>query len=331
MAIRQYERNEVLIFITNMKKTSQPVLKALIHYANEMAKRDELRYEVSKVVDLINKGKNIEDSLHERGFINDFQYAILINSQDKNEAYEKVLKYNIGKNEADKFYRKKFLGLMIPLIALSFGMPYLIAIINGMIQQVKNINDEFEPSSFVMAIIHFNDGFTVMGVICVVILLVGIVFYYYTYKNDLPLHYRFFRLKAMNDTHMYFTLIVDMLKSGIKTFSIFELLGKYMIPLSSRDIFLTIRDRLKNNQDYTEEFKNLGVNDFTIFILKTAREIKDIKGGFVNALVSIDDYKSKKEEEYKEVVDFIAWLVLVISFAIFFLFLTIATIDVSMV
>jgi hypothetical protein len=65
--------------------------------------------------------------------------------------------------------------------------------------------------------------------------------------------------------------------------------------------------------------------------LKTAREIKDIKGGFVNALVSIDDYKSKKEEEYKEVVDFIAWLVLVISFAIFFLFLTIATIDVSMV
>jgi len=329
MAIRKYEREEVLIFITNMKKTGQNVLKALIHYANYMAKRQELKNAVDDIVMKIKRGSDIEDALLESRFLNQFQYAILKNSKNKNEAYDKILKYNNSKSKADKFYFKKWTLTLLSLIAMSFVLPSINGVVAEMINNVKNINDEFVANGIITFFLNNNDLFFPLGIALTGLFFGGLVFYFYTYKYDLNIHYKTFKLKAMSDSLMYFEIINDMLKSGLKTFTIFELLSKYMHPNSSREIFEKIHEDLKNNQSYIEEFKKLGVNDFTIFTLKTAQEIGDIKGGFKNALISITDYKKKKEEFYLEVVDALSFLLITAPFSLILWYLTVATIDVA--
>jgi len=329
MAIRNYEKAEVLIFITNMKKTGQNVLKALIHYANYMAKRDELKNAIDEIIMQIKKGSDIEDALLESRFLNQFQYAILKNSRNKNEAYDKILKYNSSKSEADRFYIKKWSLTLITLIIISFALPPINGVVGRMIDNIKGVKDDFVINSTIAFFLDNNELFFPLGVLLTGIFIGGLVFYFYTYKYDLNTHYKAFKLKAMSDSLMYFEVINDMLKSGLKTFTIFELLAKHMYPNSSRDIFEKIHLDLKNNQCYIEEFKKLGVNDFTIFTLKTAQEIGDIKGGFKNALISIIDYKKKKEDFYLEVIDALSFLFMAVPFTLILWYLTIATIDVA--
>lgn len=329
MAIRKYEKNEVLIFITNMKKTGQNVLKALIHYANYMAKREELKNAVNDIVVEIKKGSDIEDALLENKFLNQFQYAILKNSRNKNEAYDKILKYNKNKSSADIFYFKKWSFTLLSLIAMSFTIPYINGVVGKMVDNMKNVSDNFVPNGTLTFFLDNNDMFFPLGVIFTGIFVSGLIFYFFSYKYSLDTHYKAFKLKAMSDSLMYFDVINDMLKSGLKTFTIFELLSKHMYPSSSRDIFGDIYEDLKNNQSYIEEFKKLGVNDFTIFTLKTAQEIGDIKGGFKNALLSIKEYKEKKEAFYLEVVDALSFLFVTVPFSAILWYMTVATIDIT--
>lgn len=328
--ISQYDKDKVLKFIVNMKKTGQPVSKALIYYANVMADKAEVKKTVSFVVDLINKGKDVEDALYASKIIDDFQYSILKSSKNKNEAYENVLTYKRDLKQADKVYVNNYSKAMLSLIAMSIGMPFLIEMLQRMIDNVKSFKADFVLSTGVAFIVDLKDIFPLVAFMFVCAYIGGLTLYFYSYNQNLPLHYRLFKLKAMNDSTAYFTMINDMLVGGLNTYEIFDLLGKYMHPKSSRNFFFKIRDSLKNNKSITKELKDLGTNDMAIFNIQMAKETNDTKGGFKNALISIKDYVEKERKEYVEIIELVTFACMVVPFSGILFFITIATIDISM-
>lgn len=329
-SISQYEKDKILKFIVNMKKTGQPVSEALIYYANTMAKKVEIKTAVSNVVDMINKGKDVEVALFEAKIIDEFQYSILKSSKNKNEAYDNVLSYKRDLRSADRFYLKNFSKALLSPIIISFGLPILIDIFTKIIENIRGFKQDFMPSPFVSAIIDFRDFFMPIGVILTALFVLGIVFYIYSYKENLPLHYRIFQLKAMSDSLAYFTMINDMLISGLKSYQIFAILGKYMHPKSSRNYFLKIRENLEKNQGIDKELKDLGTNDMAIFNIKMAKAMNDVPSGFKNALISIKDYIDKERQEYLDIVDFVTFALMVLPILAVFMFISFASIDIGM-
>jgi len=329
MTISNMQKEEILVFISNMKKTGENVLRALIHYKDYMTKNRKVKIVIGEIVDEINKGKDIEEALYKNNLITSFQYAILKNSNNKNEAYDKILKYGKNQNKADKFYIKQWSKALLTLIFLCFAMPYLNGVVGNMVKNVKGYKPSFQENGFVTFILNNTDNFYYFGWFFTFLFLGGLFFYFYTYRYNLPLHYKLFPIKAFNDSETYFEVINDMLKSGLKTYTIFELLSKFMYPPSSRKYFKKIYEKLKTNDDYPEVFYNLGINNFAVFVLKTAKEINNVKEGFSNALISIKDYKNKKESFHYELIDLLVFIIMVVPYSIILWYLTVVTIDVS--
>ena len=329
MALTQMEKKELILFISNMRKTGQPVAKALVYYADNIAKREEAKDTISEIVKKAMQGNKLEDMLLRYGVIDDFQYSILINAVDKNRAYDRILSLSKGKLESDKAYMKIFAQIFLPIIIVGYGMPYLVVTINNMIQSIKDVKEDFEPSGFVQSVIAFKDYFPVIATIAL-LAYVGLMLYYFlSYRYDLGGHYRLFKLKALQDSEMFFETITEMLSAGLKTYNVFDLLSKHAHPVSARDIFAEIRDALINNRDYARLFKKLGVNDFTIFVLLMGKEVGDVKKAFFDAYDSIKNYKEEKYAFYKEVYDFVAFLIMALVFLFAMTFIFFGTIDIA--
>ena len=329
MALTQMEKKELILFISNMRKTGQPVAKALVYYADNIAKREETKDTISEIVKKAMQGNKLEDLLLRYGVIDDFQYSILINAVDKNRAYDRILSLAKGKLESDKAYMKIFAQLFLPTVVVGYGMPYLITTIDNMIQSIKSVKSDFAPSDFVQSVIDFKDYFPLIATIAL-IAYIGLLFYYFfSYRYDLSGHYRLFKLKALQDSEMFFETITEMLSAGLKTYNVFDLLSKHAYPYSARDIFAEIKDALINNRDYANIFKKLGVNDFTVFVLLMGKEVKDVKKSFFDAYESIKDYKAEKYAFYKEVYDFFAFIIMSLTFLFAMVFIFFGTIDIA--
>lgn len=97
-------------------------------------------------------------------------------------------------------------------------------------------------------------------------------------------------------------MLNDMLNSGNITIEAFELLAKYMYPLSSRPIFQKIADGLKKNADVSTHLASIGVIEDAIFMIQTARLMQDPQGGFKKAYEVTERYLY--DENYrKECID----------------------------
>lgn len=332
MALNGYQNKKILLFIKNMQKTSTPVLNALIYYENNIATNETVKDTVSLIVKQIHRGASVEDALREFGVINAFQYAILINAQDKSRAYDQIIKLNASSKAVDLFYLKTYLKAFLSLFVLFFGMPILSQhYFLKALHQVQSIKPSFQFDVFAAWNIDHQGIFLALGYLSLLLFIAGFVFYFYTFNNDLELHYKIFKLRSLNDSVLYFTLIVNMIRSELGTYQIFDLLGKHMLPVSSRDIFISIRDKLKNNQNYIKDFQTLGTNDFSLFLLEMAKAINDVKGGFISALESIRDYKEDMEGYYRDIPANIAFVIMMLVFLYVSGFATVAITDLSFI
>jgi type II secretory pathway component PulF len=157
-----------------------------------------------------------------------------------------------------------------------------------------------------------------------------VAFYIYTYENELELHYRVFKIRALVDSVIYFEVINDLFESGLKSHQVLDLAGRYMYPESSREYFLSIKEKIVNSKLINQELKSLAINDFAIFIITTSQQTGDIVGGFKNGLISIKDYKEEKEQKLRDNIELSVFTFNALLVSLFLFFVLIAHIDITM-
>ncbi len=332
MSITKNEKKRLIMFISNMKQTGQTAYEALNYFSEKMTSNKELKVVVDRIANAARKGFEIEEQLHKEKIIDDLQYAILRNSKDKNVAYENVVSYTAKASEADKFYVTNFIKIAIMWVIFFYGMIYLIDLYSDLVRQLKEIKPDFQLASYIALALNSKEIMYVLLIATIITLVIGVFFYKYSYHNMLSLHYKIFKLKAIDDGYLYLKMISDMLKSEVETTAIaFNVLSRYMYPLSCRPILATVEKKLINNADVSNELKTLGIIDDAIFTIKTARMMKDIAGGFKNAFDVTDRYlfAQKAREEYIETLKFIVFVALNAPLGFLILFMTLTSIEIS--
>lgn len=327
--MNQFKKDSILFFISNMLKTGQKVTESLIYYENEIEEDENVKETLSSLIESIQKGKSLENALHEYGIINDFQKNILITSRDKKAAFERIRKYNKNKNEASKFYSKKLFWFTIINSSLFFLLPYAIDFFNAQMQLIPS-TEEKEFSPIIQTVMSFGDYYFYISSTILLFSTFLVFLYIYTYENELELHYKIFKLRGLTDSVIYFEILNDLFKSGLKSHQVFELAGSYMHPESSREYFFDIKEKVVSNKSIDNELRSLAINDFAIFIIRTSIEIGKIKEGFENALISIKDYKKENEHKLRDTIELVVFTINALGGSLFLFFVLLAHIDVTM-
>ena len=331
MSINYQEKKRLIDFIANMKQTGQTAHEALEFFADQMTTNQDLKKVVARISKEVRKGHDIETMLHKENVINNLQYAILSNSPDKNTAYDNVLSYTENAKEADKFYRSNFLKVIAMWAVMFQAMVYLINLYSNMAEQFKSAKDDLKFDFFFELLLSSSLFMQIMVFVTCIFGVLMIVFYQYSYKHLLSLHYRLFKLKALDDGYLYLKMVNDTLLSGGITGATFDIFSKYMYPISCRPICKEISQRLTKNQDISEQLKKLGVIDDAIFSIKTSRAMQDPQGGFKKAYVVTGRYlyDQKAREEYIEKLKYWFFIWFNIPLMILVSYMTYASIAVS--
>jgi hypothetical protein len=304
-----YEIRKMLMFILSMQKTGASITSSLSYYGEKVVKNQSFKNALSDVVSQMSGGGKLEDVLRANGFLNDFQYAILKISKNKQSAIESIINLNENKNDALTFYFKQFSNVMLVFSGILFLLPYATDFFFDIMMQINKTKTE-AISGTIGWMLKNDDILQPIGVFVFILYLLGMFFYYYTYKNNVALHYKVFKYSAMIDNRTLFGLINDLLKTELTAILSLGLLAKHYEPKSTRTHLLKLKDFLENrNIEGAEmELVNLGVNDFARFSIVSALKIGDTKRGFINALVNIEDYNKVEIENYRTNVDFIVFM-----------------------
>lgn len=307
--LNSYEVKKILTFISSMKKTGKNVIKSLEFYGEKIAKDQKIKNAISSTVAEVSSGGKLEETLLKYGFLNSFQYTILKVSNDKNKAYDNILKFDKNKSEATLFYGKKLMFSTIIYVAIFFLLPMANDFFSDILERITETKKDYVMGGYVAFVLGFNDyyrplSFVILG------LAIGLVFFYnYSYANNLPLHYKIFRYRAMVDTKQFFEIMVDLLKSELTVSKSLNLLGQYAEPKSARYHIKKIQEAIefKNSPELEKQLKDFSVNDFATFTLLSGLEVGELKNAFTNAYQNTVDYNEVEEAKHKETIDVIGF------------------------
>jgi hypothetical protein len=303
MAIKPYEKKRLIGFISNMKKTGITAFGALDHFAKKMTQNAELKKAVEHIAKEVRKGHDVEAMLHKEKIIDDFQYAILKNSTDKNVAYNNVMHYTMKAGEADIVYIKNFIKVILVWIGCMLLLAYLFNSYEQTLTLLEEIKEDYHPNLYFKMILSSGNFLIMLSIVFGVFGVLGVAYYKASYKSSLTTHYKIFKLKALDDGFLYLKMLNGMLSSGSITVDAFELLAKYMYPLASRPIFQKIADGLKKDQDVSQYLISIGVIEDAIFTIQTARVMQDPQGGFKSAYEVTERYLYTDENQRKEYIN----------------------------
>lgn len=303
MSIKPYEKKRLIGFISNMKKTGINAYGALDFFAKKMTQNIELKKAVERISKEVQKGFDIEAMLHKEKIINDFQFAILKNSEDKNIAYNNVMHYITKAAEADIVYIKNLIKVILVWIGSLLMLSYLFSSYEQTLSLLEELREDYHANYYIKMLILSGDYLIICSIVLGVLGVLGVLYYKTSYQNSLTTHYKIFRLKALDDGFLYLKMINGMLSSGNTTVDAFELLAKYMYPVSSRPIFQKIADSFKKNGDISPLLASIGIIEDAIFTIETNRLMQDPQDGFKKAYEVTERYLYTDENYRKECID----------------------------
>ena len=336
MAISHDDRHKIIHFVSNMKRSGRNTITSLEYFMENLTTKEDVREVIDEVLKATKKGRDLEECLHEYEIFNDLQYAIIANSDDKNKAYKKILVYGNENALINALYVKSFSLLLLGLsfvyyIWYMITDKFLLNMIGNFSKLAKNGKIDMHP--YVQIILDIYQFFYPLAIVFLGLYLLWITFYFYSYKNDLELHYKVFNFRALKDSELYLGLIKDMLEAGTKSTKVFEILASYMYPESSRDIWEEINEAKKNNnkKEVIEGFRRLNLNDFTLYVIESGQESQEVKRGLLEAYESVKEFVEIEEKKMVDRIKDIWFYPVVLSIIGLLSFLLFITIDIGFV
>lgn len=329
----EIDKSKLISFIITMQKTGRNVHKSLVHFAEKVTKNNNTKKIVRQVVYEIERGVALEKSLFNAGVLTKFQYSILEISPDKKTAFEKILSFGGAKKEADLFYLRVWAKAFAVCVGVFLGIYFLNKLIFiDMASNMAKTNKKMELSPFVDMILKNNETMMFIGVFLAIVFLALLLFYIETYRNNISMHYKFFRFKAIVETSYLLSTVNDLLSTGVNLNRTLGLLINTIEPKNLRNNILKIQDSIaKNNLDnFESELRRIYIDEISNFILVSGFEAKNFQESFKGAEISSKVYNEQVGKHYKEVFDLVAFSIEGIILASAVIYVVMFEVDISL-
>ena len=312
--MNELNKRLLLTFIVRSQETGRNVHSSIVRFRDKVAK-DKVSKDVSgEIIKRLEKGESLEKVLYETEVINKFQYSILELVTDKKEAFKKLSSFNKVAKGADKFYFKIWIKLFAISVGVFIGLytinkTVFLPLITNMQKTAKSGQSSFKIDDAFQYILDNNIALLYIGVFFAVFFISCLWFYIESSRNNISMHYKYFRYKAIIQNLFLLTIIEDLLKVGMNTTSVFKALATSIEPKNLRNNLNNIKEAIEkqNNEKFEFELRRLYIDEISIFDIVSGNEDGNLKNGFVNAVKSAEEYKVEIGDFYKEIFDVLAF------------------------
>ncbi|KAB7891326.1 hypothetical protein [Poseidonibacter ostreae] len=319
--MKEIDKSKLIGFVVTMQKTGKNIHKSLLHFSEKVAKDKNTKRITRDIVSQLERGISLEKALFEAEIITKFQYSILEITPDKKTAFEKILSFGNAKKEADLFYLKMWAKGFAIVAGVFIGI-YLLnkGVFIDLVAKVAKGNKKLELSPFVDIVITNNITMLYIGIVFSIIFLLIFAVYVQTYKNNISLHYKLFRYKAIIENTYLISTISELLTTGINLNKSLNLLINSIEPKNLRNNIAEIREAITKNdlEKFETELGRIHIDEISNFILISGFESKSFQESFKDAEISTKVYNKQVGEHYKGLFDFIVFALggIFLSFAI---------------
>lgn len=322
--LREIDKKILLTFIIRSQETGKNVHSSIVRYHEKVAK-DSVTKNVSRTIaNRLEKGEPLEKVLFETEIINKFQYSILELVPDKKEAFKKLSSFNKVSKGADSFYFKIWIKLFAITVGIFIGLytinrTIFIPLIESMEKIAKVAKKSYEIDPIFKIVLNNNEILLYISIALTIFYIFCLWFYIDTQNNNISKHYQIFRYKAIIQNLFLLSIIEDLLKAGMNTTSVLKALAMSIEPKNLRNNLNSLREALEkqNNEKFEFELRRLYIDEITIFDIVSGNEDGNLKGGFLNAVISAKQFKEEVGKFYKELFDVLSFtiLALIVAFA----------------
>lgn len=312
--MNELNKRLLLTFIVRSQGTGRNVHSSIVRFRDKVAKDSVSKQVSGEIVKRLERGEVLEKVLYETEVINKFQYSILELVTDKKEAFKKLSSFNKVAKGADKFYFKIWIKLFAISVSVFVGLYMLnkeifVPLIANMQKTSKVGQNSFKLDSSFQSILDNNIVLLYIGVFFALFFIGCLWFYIETAKNNISMHYKYFRYKAIIQNLFLLTIIEDLLKVGMNMSSVLKALGNSIEPKNLRNNLNALREAIEkqNNENFESELRRLYIDEVSIFDIISGNEDGSLKDGFVNAVKSAEEYKVEIGDFYKEIFDVLAF------------------------
>lgn len=315
--LNELNKRLLLTFIVRSQETGRNVHSSIVRFHDKVAK-DSVTKKISKdIITKLEKGEALEKVLYDTEVINKFQYSILEIVPDKKEAFKRLSNFNKIVKGANSFYFKIWLKLFAISVGVFIGLYMInksifIPLITNMQKTAKSGQGNFKLDDIFQTILNNNEVLLFIGVGFAVFFIVCLWFYLDTGKNNITVHYKYFRYKAIIQNLFLLTIIVDLLKIGMNTTTVLKALSTNIEPISLRNNLISLKEAIErqNNEKFESELRRLYIDEISVFDIISGNEEGNLKDGFINAVKSAEEYKEEIGILYKEIFDVLAFTVM---------------------
>ena len=262
----------LLTFIVRSQETGRNVHSSIVRFYEKVAKDSATKKIAKEIINKLERSEPLEKVLYETEVINRFQYSILQLVTDKKEAFKRLTSFNKVAKGADRFYFLIWLKLFCLSVGVFVGL-YLInktvflPIIGTLQKTAKSGKSGFQLDEIFQTILDNNIVLLYIGIFFAVFFIACLWFYIETAKNNITLHYKYFRYKAIIQNLFLLTIITDLLKVGMTVTAILKALGKNIEPKSLRNNLNVLGECIEkqNNEKFESELRRLYIYEVSIF------------------------------------------------------------------
>lgn len=328
--IKKMEKYELILFISTLMKTGRNVATSLDYFHNNIAKSDELKDTIAEIILGVQKGsKTLNELLLQNKIITEFEYAILYASKDDKTAYLIILDLASKKSAVDNVYLMWYSIFTLCYAIVFFSLPLLIDVFQPFVDILSQNSAKFKLDEFSNFIHSFKDIYQYVAYFFVFMWIAGIVYFKYSYNYDIKSHYIMFKYKAINDAIIYLSIMESMLKSGMQLHRVADIFSQHIVPVSVRPLFFDMHKGLKNGQDVMPIFKTLGLDNITLFILKSGLDVNMANEVFSEALSTLKEIVERKRFMFMFMVKEVPLIMVILLMGVLFAYVTLMMIKLS--
>lgn len=242
-----YEQFLLDYLVTKLENGSN-TRKALILYKEQITKESNFKKRLENAIKDMEIGKHkLEAILHKNGFLNGFQYSLVVNSTSTIDGLKLVLTFQkASSNLLLKMVNPIFVPMLL-IISTFYSLILYLGMLDKDVEQLKKLNPDVIQFLGIPSYFTYNVAY--MG-LAISILITLFIFggYLYAEKYKPAWIYKIFRTQAFADGRFMFRIINGMLSAGISFHKTSLILSKDYFKAGLRPFFADLADLIHKNK-----------------------------------------------------------------------------------
>ena len=242
-----YEQFLLDYLVTKLENGSN-TRRALLLYSEQITRETKFKKRLMSAIKDMEIGKHkLEAILHKHGFLNSFQFSLVVNSTSTIDGLKLVLSFKkANTNLIGKMLNPIFLPMSI-IIGSFYGLLIYLDLLQKELVTLRKLNPDVEQFLGIPKYFTYDVAYTGLAISIFVTLFIFFG-YLYTEKYKPAWLYKVFKTQAFSDGRFMFRILNGMLSAGISFHKTSLILSKDYFKVGFRPFFGELADVINRNK-----------------------------------------------------------------------------------